>query len=76
MTSRFTQSSTRALAKERRLALDKLVALTLIDFEIGCNYSTTVALEATAEQLQASKKAPIPNLTQRIQQLTKENSRL
>jgi len=35
-----------------------------------------VALEATTERLQASKKAPIPTPSERIYELTKENGLL
>jgi TolA-binding protein len=47
-----------------------------VDLKIGRHHGKTVALEATPEHLQASKKAPIPDLPQRIHELTKENGRL
>lgn len=47
-----------------------------IDLKIRRNHGTTVALEATPEHLQASKNAPIPELSQRVHELTKENGRL
>lgn len=47
-----------------------------IDIEIGRNNGSTVALEATPERVQASKRMPIPTLSQRIEELTRENSHL
>ena len=47
-----------------------------VDLKIGRNHGQTVALEATPEHLQASKNAPIPDLSQRIHELTRENGRL
>ncbi|KAH6694370.1 hypothetical protein BKA61DRAFT_418413, partial [Leptodontidium sp. MPI-SDFR-AT-0119] len=35
-----------------------------------------IALEATPELLEATKKEPIPDLSQRIDELTRENGRL
>ncbi len=42
---------------------DKPIAPTSIDWEISRNHGTTVAMEATKEQLQASKKGPVLDLT-------------
>jgi predicted transcriptional regulator len=47
-----------------------------VDLEIARHHGTSVALEATAERLQASKKAPIPTPSERIYELTKENGLL
>jgi regulator of replication initiation timing len=52
------------------------MAPTAVDLEIRRHHGNTVALEATSERLQASKKAPISDLTQRIYELTKENGQL
>lgn len=49
---------------------------TTVDLEIGRHHGKTVALEATPERLQASKKAPTPGLAERIHELTQENGRL
>jgi regulator of replication initiation timing len=67
---RVTRSSTQAKAS------DKPMAPTAVDLEIGRYQGKTVALEATPERLQASKNAPIPNLSERIHELTKENGQL
>jgi TolA-binding protein len=55
---------------------DKPMAPTAVDLEIGRHQGKTVALEATPERLQASKKAAIPGLSERIHELTKENGQL
>jgi hypothetical protein len=41
--------------------------------EIGRHNGTTVALDATDDRLQASKKAPAPSLSERVHELTREN---
>lgn len=56
--------------------LDRPMAPTVVDLEIEHHQGNTVALEATPERLQASKKAPMPSLPQRIHELTKENGQL
>ena len=48
----------------------------LIDREIMQVDGRTVALEATPELLEAAKKKPVPGLSQRIDELTRENGRL
>ncbi|KAI9763355.1 MAG: hypothetical protein M1840_000547 [Geoglossum simile] len=55
---------------------DRPPPLTSIDIEIGRNRGSSVALEASPARLQASKKTPIPSLSQRIEELTKENGNL
>jgi regulator of replication initiation timing len=52
------------------------MAPTAVDLEIGRCQGKTVALEATPERLLASKNAPIPDLPERIHELTKENGQL
>ena len=47
-----------------------------LDILIGHNRGSSVALEATPARLQASKKTPKPNLSQEIEQLTRENGYL
>lgn len=47
-----------------------------VDLKIGQMEGRTVALEATPELLEAAKKKPIPNLSERIDELTRENGRL
>ena len=49
---------------------------TAIDIEIARNKGTTVAIEATNENLQASKSDPTPSLSEMIEQVTRENGRL
>jgi hypothetical protein len=75
-----TRSSAKArpttFAREKGLVSDKPVAPTPVDIEINRHRGTTVAVEATTERLQASKRAPVPDLAQRIQELTRENGRL
>jgi len=57
-------------------ALDKPPLPGAIDLEIQRRNGQTVALEATAERLKASKGAPAPSMSQRIQELTRENGQL
>ena len=47
-----------------------------IDIEIGRHNGTTVSLDAMTQNLQASKKATSGNLSQRIEELTKEHGYL
>jgi hypothetical protein len=49
---------------------------TPIDAEISRNKGTTVAIEATSENMQASKTAYTPSLSEIIDQRTRENGRL
>ncbi|KAH6670167.1 hypothetical protein B0J14DRAFT_672007 [Halenospora varia] len=67
---RVTRSSTKTNA------LDHPMEPSAVDLKISRNHGKTIALEATPEHLQASKNAPIPDLSQRIHELTKENGRL
>ncbi|RDL30202.1 uncharacterized protein BP5553_10480 [Venustampulla echinocandica] len=66
----------RATRSLRGKKADKPIAPTAIDIEIGRHCGKTVALEATTEYLQASKRAPTPELSERIHELTKENGQL
>jgi hypothetical protein len=72
----LTRSSARALAQQQGLVSNQPAAPSPVDLEIGRNNGITVAMEATTERLQASKKLPVPDLAQRVQQLTKDNGRL
>jgi hypothetical protein len=72
----LTRSSARALAREQGLVSDKPAAPTSVDFEISHNHGTSVAMEATTERLQSSKRGPVPDLAERIEQLQRENGRL
>lgn len=47
-----------------------------VDFVIGLHGGSTVAFEATAERVQASKKGPTPTPLQRIEQLSVDNGNL
>lgn len=49
---------------------------TSLDIMIGYNLGSTVALEATSTQLQASKQTPKPNKLEEIERLTRENGNL
>jgi hypothetical protein len=55
---------------------DRPHAPTPIDTEISRNKGTTVAIEATSENMQASKTAYTPSLSEIIDQRTRENGRL
>jgi hypothetical protein len=70
--------STRSSARPQ-LALavsDKPVPPNPVDDEIARNHGTSVALEATTERLQGSKKVPSPTPAERIHELTEENGQL
>ena len=67
---RATRSSTKTIAS------DKPMDPKLIDREIMQVDGRTVALEATPELLEAAKKKPVPGLSHRIDELTRENGRL
>ncbi|OBT39566.1 hypothetical protein VE00_09464 [Pseudogymnoascus sp. WSF 3629] len=47
-----------------------------IDVEVGRRGGSTIALDATAQAMQRAKKDPPKNLTERIEQLTRENGGL
>ncbi|KAI9790561.1 MAG: hypothetical protein M1816_005068 [Peltula sp. TS41687] len=51
-------------------------APTARDIRIAQHNGTTMALDVLPERLQASKNLPLPTLTQRIEQLTRENELL
>jgi len=51
-------------------------SLTAVDAEIARNQGSSVAIEATQENLQAAKKMPTPSLSQIIEQRTWENGQL
>ena len=51
-------------------------SLTAVDAEIARNQGSSVAIEATQENLQAVKKMPTPSLSQIIEQRTWENGQL
>jgi hypothetical protein len=55
---------------------DQPPAPTPIDAEIARNNGTSVAIEATSENMQASKTAYTPSLSEIIDQRTRENGRL
>lgn len=55
---------------------DRPPAPTPIDAEIARNNGTSVAIEATSENMQASKTAYTPSLSEIIDQRTRENGRL
>ncbi|KAH6694356.1 hypothetical protein BKA61DRAFT_711922 [Leptodontidium sp. MPI-SDFR-AT-0119] len=67
---RATRSSTKTIAS------DKPIKPSPVDRKIRQADGRTVALEATPELLEAAKKEPIPDLSQRIDELTRENGRL
>lgn len=50
--------------------------LSPIDRIISLHHGSTTAIEATPQRLQASKKFPLPSLSERIEQLQKQNSSL
>lgn len=47
-----------------------------IDIEVGRRGGSTIALDATDQAMQRAKKDPPKNLTERIEQLTRENGGL
>lgn len=47
-----------------------------MDIIIGLHQGSTVALEATPEQLRMSKRQPILSLSERIEQLSRDNGHL
>ncbi|KAK3369560.1 hypothetical protein B0T24DRAFT_508291, partial [Lasiosphaeria ovina] len=49
---------------------------TPLDVEIARNQGTSIAIEATSENLQAAKGLPPANLSQTIEQKTRENGQL
>lgn len=55
---------------------DHPLALRPVDREIANYRGTTVPLEATQDNIQASKHIPTPSLSQMIEQRTRENGRL
>ncbi|KFY68433.1 hypothetical protein V496_01055 [Pseudogymnoascus sp. VKM F-4515 (FW-2607)] len=55
---------------------DKPARPSAIDIEVGRRGGSTIALDATAEAMQRAKKDPPKNLTERIEQLTRENGAL
>lgn len=52
------------------------MAPTAVDLEIRRCGGRTASLDTTPERLQMSKRAPIPDLSQRIHELTRENGQL
>jgi hypothetical protein len=50
--------------------------LTPLDIEIGRNQGSSVGLEARPARLQETKHMPIPTLSKRIEELTRENGHL
>ncbi|KAH6696548.1 hypothetical protein BKA61DRAFT_250663 [Leptodontidium sp. MPI-SDFR-AT-0119] len=67
---RATRSSTKTVAS------DKPIEPSPVDRMIRQVDGRTVALEATHELLEAAKKEPTPDLSRRIEELTRENGRL
>lgn len=65
---RFTRSS----ARSQPATSDKPLPPNPVDLKIAHHHGTSVALEATTERLEASKKAPISSPEERIHELTKE----
>ena len=55
---------------------DRPPPLTPVDRIIRRYHGSTTAIQATPEQLQASKQFPIPSLPEKIKQLQKQNSSL
>jgi len=51
-------------------------ALTPVDIEIARNQGSSVAIEATLENLQAAKRLPITSISETIEQKTRENGQL
>ena len=49
---------------------------TAVDSAISLHGGRTVALDATPSRLRASKKAPLPSLVERVEELTRENGEL
>ncbi|KAH8587323.1 hypothetical protein B0O99DRAFT_527015 [Bisporella sp. PMI_857] len=50
--------------------------LSPIDRIINLHHGSTMAIDASPQRLQASKYDPVPNLSERIEQLQRLNSRL
>jgi len=50
--------------------------LTPVDIEIARNQGSSVAIEATPENLQAAKRLPITSISETIEQKTRENGQL
>jgi hypothetical protein len=71
-TGRRTRSSTRT----QRVASDKPKPPAPVDLAIARHNGTSTALEATPERLQASKKESYTSLSQREEELTRENGHL
>ncbi len=59
-----------------RDTLDGPPRLSPVDKIISLHHGSTTAIEATPQRLQASKQYPIPSLSERIEQLQKQNSNL